>query len=363
MFDLICGLGQGGSRLGREFATAFKVPAVYMNLSSVDFSKFDAPRNSMLVIGNGGTGRNPILGEQIVRNNFGQVKEFLSDTYSWTHHILITVGGGGGSGSGFMFPLIDYLLKRKKDILLIYTMPEKREGVPTKPNALIILDKVINKYMHADLNNKISLILIDNNYCIQKYGTSGFSYWEKVNKSIVNSLKRFWLLTNLEKYKNYIDVSSGYKALDENDLKRILYSKSGYTDIVQVSFNELNELENTIDDSSLIFRGHVLSTASKYIVSLGLPDSWKNKDNILRLIETVFNKVGRLTKHAPDVLRCSYFNKKITKAYVNIMFTGITKSKGVNRFIKETSKDVEISNSVKEIEKLNLQKIKLRGIY
>jgi len=357
MFDLVCGLGQGGSRLGREFAINFNKPAVYMNLSAIDFSKFDAPRHSMLVVENGGTGKNPVIGERVVRNNFDKVRVFLNNIKRFDVHkyILITVGGGGGSGTGFVFPLIDYLLKRKKQILLVYTTPEKREGVPTKPNSLLVLNRIIKDYLQQ--KKGVSVLLVDNDFCMAKYGVSGYSYWYKVNKGIVNSLKRFWLMTNLEKLKNYIDVSSGYKALDKNDLKRILYSHIGYVDIIQLNFDSANLHNINFNNSSLVFKEHSFNTASKCVIALGIPDEWKQNTNILNFSEYIFNAVSEISKNAIDVVRCSYFNKKIHRAHLNILFSGITKSKGLQQLIKDTEKDIKRISNIKPIKLLNLDNI------
>lgn len=360
MFEFVVGLGQGGSRIAREFSLGFEAPATYMNLTGVDFSKFDAPRNSMLVVNAHGTGRDPVFGERVAREHIEEVREHLAGVkgYDRARYALVTVGGGGGSGTGLMFPVIEALLRAKKEVLLVYTLPEKREGVPAKPNALLALDRVIDLYLRRDSDRKISVLLVDNDYCVQRYGSSDrFDYWRGVNVGVVRSLKRFWLMTNLEQHHNYIDVTSGYKALDQNDLLRVLFSKNGYTDVREIIFEkpDLRDLTRKVRDSSLVMGSLDIRTAKRYIVALGMPDEWKSAPGLLRFVDGVFTAVAKMTADTPDAVRCSYFSKRVDRMHVHLLLAGMARSKALTRMTEQSVRDLRRLDDKEDVERIDVE--------
>jgi len=359
MFDFVIGLGQGGGRIAQAFGKGFEIPVVYMNLAGVDFIHIGVPRQDILVFEEGGTGRNPVFGERVVRNSFADVEYFLSGrSFDEAKYILVCIGGGGGAGTGFMFPLLDYLLRLKKHIFLVYTLPEKREGIPSRPNALEALDRIIVRYLQKE---KISILLVENDHCVNLYGNTGdFDYWGAVNAGIVTSLKRFWLLTELDRFSKFIDVTSGYKALDKQDIRRIMFSKSGYLDLRMTVLSEGDSTEGLarqIRESSLIFGSLDLRTAKRYVISIGIPDYWKKKKGTLRLVEEVFQIVSKATRHAPDVIRCSYFNKKLTSLQIHLLVGGMAKSKGIDKMIRGAEKDRERLEARGLVERLDLENL------
>lgn len=361
MFDFVIGLGQGGGRIAHAFGKGFDIPVVFMNLTGVDFTHIQAPPKDILVFEEGGTGRDPRFGERMVRENFEEVEYFLDRVdrkeFHDANYILVCVGGGGGAGIGFMFPLIDYLLTLKKEVFLIYTLPEKREGIPTKPNALEALDKMIVRYLQKE---KISVLLIDNDYCVKRYGNGeGFDYWGAVNTGIVTSLKRFWLLTELDRFSAFIDVVSGYKALDKNDVRRILFSKTGYIDLRQMILDKVGDeaLARHIRESSLIFGSLDIRTAKRYVISIGIPEHWKKLPGTLEFVEEIFQTVSKATRHTPDVIRCSYFNKKLGSLQVHLLLCGMARGKGIDKMIRGTEKDRKRLESRGDVERLDLENI------
>ena len=257
-----------------------------------------------------------------------------------------------------MFPLIDHLLEQKKEVFLVYTLPEKREGIPTKPNALEALDRVIVRYLQK---NKLPILLLDNDYCVQRYGNGrGSDYWGSVNAGVVASLRRFWVLTELDRFSTFIDVASGYKALDKNDVRRILFSKNGYLDLRQMTFDkpECDALARRIRESSLIFGSLDIRTARRYVISIGIPETWKRRTKTLDFVEEIFQSVAKSTKHTPDVIRCSYFNRKLESLQVHLLLSGMAKSKGIDKMIRGVEKDWERLDSRSGVERLDLKKIK-----
>lgn len=358
MFDFVIGLGQGGGRLARSFETGFEVPTVYMNLAGVDFAHIEADRRDVLVFEEGGTGRNPKFGERTVRENFSDVEHFFDrQSFRDARYVLVSVGGGGGAGTGFLFPVLDHLLHHKKEVLLIYTLPERREGIPTIPNALGYLDRIIAKYLHKE---RISLLLVDNDYCVGRYGNGdGFDYWGAVNAGIVTSLKRFWLLTELDRFPS-IDVTHGYKALDKNDVRRIIFSRSGYIDLRQLDFTTFDDsaLQRMVREGSLIFGSLDARTTKRYVVAIGIPDAWKKEPGTLAFVESVFAGISKATRHTPDVIRCSYFNKRLKTMQVHLLLSGMARGRGLDKMIKFAEKDRERLNARGEVERLDLENMK-----
>jgi len=359
MFDFVIGLGQGGGRLAQSFGKGFDVPTVYMNLAGVDFTHLDTDKKNILVFEEGGTGRNPEFGEKMVRNRFGDLDKFLTrSSFDDSKYVLVCIGGGGGAGTGFMFPLLEYLTGKQKEVFLIFTLPEDREGIPTKPNALMALDKLIARYIQPE---KISILLIDNEYCVKRYGNGeGFDYWGAVNRGIVAALKRFWLLTEIDRFASFIDVASGYKALDKNDVRRVLFSRSGYSDVRQLSFDAPTEemLLRGIRDSSLVFGSLDIRTAKRYVVSIGIPESWKQDVRTLAFVEHILQSISKATKHTPDTLRCSYFNKKLTALQVHILISGMARGKGIDRMIQSAEQDQLRLEAKDPVDRLNIKKMR-----
>lgn len=338
MIDFMIGLGQGGSRIAREFRNAFyKEPGhygVYMNLTENDFAQFDCHPQTKLALTEGGTGKDPELGERLVRESFKRVNTFLGGfpRYRDAETVLVAVGGGGGSGAGFLFPVMEKLLHDGKDVLLVITLPERRERLPTVPNALFLLERV-----RTELEGKVSILPVDNNYLAEQVTGDGFDYWLRANRRIVAAVRRFVMLAEIDKFSKDIDMASGFKAIDYNDIKRVLFSKSGFLDVREVILERMVEgwgVKRELRSASLTFKGLDIGSTRSAIVAVGLPDAWKFKERSLEVIEEVFDAVDRATRRAPDILRSSYFNRKLDEynvGKVSVLLSGLTWSKELER--------------------------------
>jgi hypothetical protein len=218
------------------------------------------------------------------------------------------------------------------------------------------MDKVIARFLQKE---KISMLLVDNDFCVKQYGHGKYDYWGAVNTGVVTSLKRFWLLTELDRFKQFIDVSAGYKALDKNDVRRILFAKSGYVDLRQITMEDLSDdgLSRKIRESSLIFGSLDIRTTKRYVVSIGIPEEWKRKRRTLEFVEEIFQAVSKATKHTPDVIRCSYFNKKLKALQVHLLLSGMGRGKGIDKMIRGAEKDREKLEARGKVERLDLDKV------
>lgn len=360
MFDFVVGLGQGGGRLAKAFKEGLKVPALLMNFAGIDFSQMGLGQYEQLVLEHGGTGRDPQYGEKLARENAAAIADAFDQrkAFADSERIIVCVGGGGGAGTGFLFPVLEYLLSKSKDILLIYTLPEPREGLPTKPNALQALDRLIETYIQTE---KIATLLVDNSFCLQTYGQHDGDYWGGVNAGIVTSLKRFHMLTQLDRFHDFIDISAGYKALDANDLKRMLFAKNGYIDLRRMVFRdrvgEADGLQRIIRESSLVFESLDIRTVKQYVVSIGVPMAWKRYPWCSEFIEAVFLAVSKATRHAPMVIRTSYYNSRIDEMQVHLLLSGMARSRGIDRMIKGTEKDQQRLHDRRGVDRLAIKKV------
>jgi len=356
MTDFIIGAGQGGSRLAKTFSDTFMVPAIYLNLAGVDFQYLDVPKEDTFLIEAGGTGRDPEVGEEIAFMNRAKIEEFIYTRMPNTcERVLVTVGGGGGSGSGMVYTILNLLIKEKIDVVLVFTIPQRTEGIPAKPNALKTLNRLIGKYL---VKQKIGLLCIDNDFCIERYGTGNSSgdmtYWGNVNLGLSRSLLKFWYLTNLPRFANWVDVNSGFGALDEKEFLRILYMKGGFLDLREFSCKQpsFEEVDNA-KFRSLVFGNLDIATTKEYIVTVGFPERLRGDSRVPEFTEAIFNKLSRLTKTA-FVLRSSYFNKKLSEIRVSVLMAGLIKSHGLKKITNQTVKDVAKYQAKGGIEKLDL---------
>jgi hypothetical protein len=358
VIDFVIGAGQGGCRIAKAFSEEFETQVCYLNLAKVDFSQLNVPKGASYIADEGGTGRNPEVGEQLAKEHKPDIYKFLEFQFpdlSKGSKVVLCVGGGGGSGAGLLFTLTDWLLRKKADILLIFTLPERSEGLPAKPNALKTLNKVISEYLET---NKITVMVVDNGFCVERFGYTGDDdlgdYWGDVNRGIVRGLLRFWYLTNLERFSNFIDVTAGYGALDERELVRIMFAKGGFIDLREFSSKTL-DLDSADDAQfrSLVFGNLDIGTTKAYIVTIGFPNTMRNNPLVPDYIEAIFAKLAKVTK-TPFVLRSTHFNRKITEIKVNVLLSGLIKSHGLKKIINQTVKDVTKYKAKGGIEKLDL---------
>lgn len=341
LFDLIIGCGQGGGRIAKTFSDFYGVRGAYFNLTEIDFQKFSLAKRDTLIIDAGGSGRDPIAGEKVVRENWDEVSEHL-DVFGKPQTVVLCIGGGGGSGVGFMWPLLEHFRKgkRKTNILLIYTLPQKREGIPVQPNAVKSLDRLVQEGYVTEKG--IGTLLIDNDYCHDLYFQSNANYWEKINSGIALSLGRFVVLTDAEHPNATLDSASGYKSLDIQELRRVMFFGGGFLDIRETrvaSVAELSEVKAKIKTASLLNSSMQIQTTKSYIISAGMPDAWKDKKGVSTALEQAFDGVSKMAK-TPYSIQTSYYAPKLKTGVVSVLLAGLTKARSIDKQLKVAEKNV-----------------------
>lgn len=346
MFDLIIGCGQGGSRLAKAISDVFKVPGRYINLAEVDYAAFDVCDAHKLVIDGDGTGRSAKLGEAIARRNFDLIRMFIDNSISYCgeDRVCVCIGGGGGSGTGLMFPILEHLISvyKKMDILLLYTLPRKLEGLPAKPQALTYLNRLVQYYMTG--RRQVATIIIDNEYVTGIYcEDSGdeYEYWVRVNRGVAESLRAFYNLTRIDQVA-HIDAASGFGALDYNELLSVLFFKNGFVDIrdFEMAYPDADIVPGLLRANSRVFKDLDVRTCKAYIVALALPDQWKGHRETGEFVDAVFAAAAKATR-TTYVLRSSFYSRRLCRARILLLYAGLTKGRGLDRIIKQTAKDVD----------------------
>jgi len=362
MFDCVLGLGQGGSRIAASFQERFDIPAAYFNFAVVDFSKFMG-RGIKHVINTEGTGRDPNIGRKYAKEHrnkiASQISKFVErvEKAKELKNVLVTVGGGGGSGCGFLTVILPFLVKKKINILLIYTLPEKREKLPAKPNALRVLNWIIEKYIKT---GDISVMLVDNEFSANKYVSDSFRFG-RINKVLPQAFNRFLKITNLYERHRYIDFNTGYSALDFRELNRVLFYSKGFLDIRIFSLDddsvrmEDNELRKTIRTSSLFVGSFDINTSKISLVSIAIPERLRSSA-MDKFVDRLLTIIGKMTR-SPQIFNSSYYDKTIRKITANILLGGLVKSKSLDSLIRQATKDKELLDNKGEIEQLDLSEL------
>jgi hypothetical protein len=117
LIDKSIGLGKCGITLANQIKKKFNIEVMPADLSKSLFDKKEKNESKFRHIFNfSGTGRNPEKGEEIVKKRLDDLELSLKDYVGDKEYILMVVGAGGGSGSGFFYPILDFLIKDKKQI-------------------------------------------------------------------------------------------------------------------------------------------------------------------------------------------------------------------------------------------------------
>jgi hypothetical protein len=152
-------------------------------------------------------------------------------------------------------------------------------------------------------------------------------------------------------------VTAGYGALDERELKRLLFMPGGFIDIREAVFSDADpELCRDAVLNSLIFKGLDLASTKGYITAVGFPEEYKNDERVPEFLDEIFKRLQKITK-TTFVLRSSHFNRKLKEIRVNLLAAGLVRSRGIKKIIKQTARDIRKYKGKSDIESLDLSDI------
>lgn len=170
------GLGLMGSRVvdviaqlkdqeGKPF-----YPTLAINSNLQDLESIENCQNKLVLRGyERGAGRDPVIGQEALQANEGEVKERFKEMAQGQDMVFMIAGLGGGTGTGGILNLTQWASQMREyygiNFGLILSLPRLRDKRVENQNALAILAK-LNRLVAA---REIPMIIIDNEYLYSSY--------------------------------------------------------------------------------------------------------------------------------------------------------------------------------------------------
>lgn len=241
---------------------------VYINFAESDLAKKYSGIHFLLDYG--GTGRDPKVGEKIVRENSDEIDKFLHETITDKKtgniifdEILLISSLGGGTGSSLVPHLLGYLTNKSVNVSLVSVMPSDSEGVATLPNAIKAFQSIYNDYI---LTNKLkSCFIFDNQKFSNVLGANVYDY-VSLNKGIADFIDKIF------NYDVLYQSTEGFNSLDIKEYSRVLFWGKGIGDVFYFTPDK-NKFEDTDYESSVYDGRFKVSTAKAVALQL----NFKNK--------------------------------------------------------------------------------------
>lgn len=249
----VIGLGQGGSKMAKEFAN-YKYTTVSINTTTQD--DVDLPVNDKLVLDLGygsGTGKDLSYSNMIFESSKDKIIEFLKrhkiESYD---QVMLCASLGGGTGSGSIKPMIEIIKELGLVINILVSIPHKHETVITMRNAFYGI-QVLLEY----INDIQCINVVSNEQADKLYNTSIADMYRLLNYSAVQTIHNINTLSTLK---------SDIMTIDKSDLLMIL-SSGGFC-----SYSTTNFKTDVIDsmeeiDSDFLFNSVVKSFPENVFVS------------------------------------------------------------------------------------------------
>ncbi len=350
--DGIIGLGMGGSRIAKSFSEERKIPYRNLNFSNTDLNYTDF-QNTKVFSGDG-TGRNLKVGKEISSLHKDEIEKYINEFSNNKITIGICVGLGGGSGSGMLSIVIKTLLENKdRKIVLYASLPDlKMEGLPATNNYLISLQEIIGSFLQQMIS-RITIIIIENDYCLKKYPSDNGDYYSGVNKNLVKNTHSIFDTIN---HNN--GSSDRAFIIDTEEYKRIFFN-GGLIDFKNFTFktdnalDEIKELSSKSLGSAFNSKLYTLSTAKGYLLSITFPMYFFNKKNLSEIINGISLKISRITKINNSLLGVNY-SAKLKYPKIHLIVYGLDFSGTIQRKIMSTEKAIDKVRSRGKVNKLDL---------
>ena len=123
-FFNIIGMGQCGCRIAREF-DKIGFTTCYVNSDIVDMRDFTVTNGKLLMLSTTGSGRSPVKGAAILKNNFAKFSNFMDIHLKKDAVNLFIIGLGGGTGGGMIVSAIEYVNEKGMKVGVLATLPPK----------------------------------------------------------------------------------------------------------------------------------------------------------------------------------------------------------------------------------------------
>ena len=262
MFN-ICGIGQAGCRISKEFAK-IGFETCYINSDVVDMRDLNVSSEKILMLDSTGSGRSPIKGREILKKNFNKFAAFMDKNLNPNGLNIFILGLGGGTGGGMIVPALEYASKKGCKTGIIATLPARMSGIIEMSNAMKSLKEL------KDINTNM-FILADNDFLTEKVGLSS-EWWQKINNFILRKIAVIFDLLRENKTSQ-----AGIGSIDKAELMRILQYGQGLLDVrdiylsipIDTSLPE-EELRKKLCEPGLI-AGYKYNETLFYLVNIDVP--------------------------------------------------------------------------------------------
>lgn len=285
---LFIGIGQCGNKIANEFANC-KHKAIAINTTQKDMNCLDyIDKNNRINIEatgtHGGAGKTPAIGQKGMMEHLDDVLNKINVVGADSDYFVICAGLGGGTGSGGTPILLRELIKAKKKIMLILTLPDNTEGVEVQVNAFnscLSIMKLIEQF-------NIPYMLIENDKIKAKMESSPNFDWRSANSILAKQFTQFNRSANQD---------SQYSTFDETDYKKTLYVK-GMMSVIKVKLNTNNiENENSLRDAIInrwkdnYFVDFDFTTARVLTTIVNAPSKYLENKSNYKLLESSLLKL------------------------------------------------------------------------
>ena len=286
MIDLfnIIGIGQCGCRIAKEFSK-IGFTTCYINSDSVDMRDFTVSDDNVLMLSTTGSGRSPIKGTAILKNNFAKFSNFMDIHLKNDAVNLFIIGLGGGTGGGMIVPALEYAQEKNIKAGVLATIPPKLSGMLDMDNAM----RTLKKLRTIDMS---LCILVDNEYLIEKVGLSA-DWWQRINYYILTKIVAAFDLLRDNKTSQ-----KGIGSIDKGELSRILQYGNGLLDIRDIYFGLPDELSISDDDlkeklfEPALIDGYNYKNTLFYLISIDAPEKGGYTEFASRVFRTTKNVFG-----------------------------------------------------------------------
>lgn len=334
--------GGGNSVLNQMQETTNLVPtaedAVYVNFAKSDISeKF---KGIKFIIDKQGTGRNPKVGRDIIREYTEEIDGFFENLLKFPgktsrkyDQVVLLASLGGGTGSSLIPEALNKFCG-KIPTILIGLLPSAKEGVSTLPNSINCFQTIYNDFILTDRLK--SFFIVDNGKYESEYEIGTYDY-KKINEYAIQHIEELLNFAKLE------ESSETHSSLDYNDYCRVLFWGKGVSDFGLVGINKPDDVEE-FKLSSSIFSGAMDRKSAKAIsvfIKFKHTKANADKNGAVAIANNYIDKIKKLFKDSFFVFGYNFNNSDQDDLIeARIVVNGLAAPKYLTKVADKTAKSV-----------------------
>lgn len=340
---LYVSLGGGGNSVVNQIQeTTTLIPSpedvVYVNFAKSDVS--DKFKGIKFIIDKQGTGRNPKVGREIIKEYTEEIDSFFENLMKFPgkterkYDQVVVIGSlGGGTGSSLIPEALNKFC-HKIPTILIGLLPSPKEGVSTLPNSIGCFQTIYNDFILTDRLK--SFFIVDNGKYETEHNLGTYDY-QKINDYAIKHIEE------LLNFKKLEESSESHSSLDYNDYCRVLFWGKGVSDFGVVAINKPTDVEEFKLTSS-IFSGAMDRKSAKAIsvfVKFKHTKVLSDKNGAIAIANNYVEKVKKLFKDSFFVFGYNFNNADQEDLIeVRIVVNGLGAPKYLTKVADKTAKSV-----------------------